>query len=90
MNINVTTNGGSSQVAVGCNNVTQIQSTNPFDEDLKGYAKWLFEQHVIDIENSTVWEMAEQYFGHDLEDAELAHVFDLIGRADVEVMVAWD
>ena len=89
MNINVTTNGGSSQVAVGGSNVTQIQTTNPFDAELKEYVKFLHENATLDIENSTVWEMAEQFFGHDLEDDELDHVFELLRTAQVEVTVTW-
>jgi hypothetical protein len=89
MNINVTTSGGSSQVAVGGSNATQIQTTNPFDADLKEYVKFLHENATLDIENSTVWEMAEQFFGHDLEDDELDHVFELLRTAQVEVNVTW-
>lgn len=82
--------GGNVQIAVGSSGVTQIQSTNPFDEGLKGYVQFLYDNAVEDIENSTVWEMAEQYFGHDLEDGELQHVFKLLGSARVEVNVTWD
>jgi hypothetical protein len=89
VNINVTTSGGSSQVAVGSSNVTQVQTTNPFDEDLKRYVEFLCDNAVEDIENSTVWEMAEQFFGHDLEDTELEHVFKLLRAAKVEVTVTW-
>lgn len=89
MNINVTTNGGSSQVVVGGSNVTQIQTTNPFDAELREYVKFLHDNATLDIENSTVWEMAEQFFGHDLEDDELDHVFELLRTAQVEVTVTW-
>lgn len=90
MSITVATSGGSSQVAVGSSSVIQIQGpTNPFDEDLKGYVQFLYDNAVEDIENSTVWEMAEQYFGHDLEDDELTHVFELLRSAHVEVIVTW-
>jgi hypothetical protein len=82
--------GGNVQIAVGGSGVTQIQTaTNPFDQDLKGYVQFLYDNAVEDIENSTVWEMAEQYFGHDLEDEELQHVFKLLGSARVEVNVSW-
>lgn len=89
MSITVTTSGGSSQVVLGGSTATQIQTTNPFDEDLKRYVEFLCENAVEDIENSTVWEMAEQFFGHDLEDDELQRVFRLLRKAKVEVTVTW-
>jgi len=88
VNINVTTSGGSSQVAVGGSNVTQIQSSSD-DGHLKEYIRFLYENQVEDIENSTVWEMAEQFFGYDPEDEELKHVFELLRTAQVEVTVTW-
>lgn len=90
MNVNVTTNGGSSQIAVGATNVVQVQD-NPrlTPHALRNYVRHLYEAQVDDVENSTVWEMAENYFGYDLSDQELEEVFDLMDSADVEVVVTW-
>lgn len=89
MNVNVVS-GGSTQVAVGVSNVTQIQSSSDDDHGhLKEYIRFLYENKVEDIENSTVWEMAEQFFGYDLEPWALDEVFKLMGTATVEVTVTW-
>lgn len=90
MNVNVTTNGGSSQIAVGATNVVQVQGSTPNrSEALRGYVRHLYEVHAEDVENSSVWEMADQYFGYDLSDQELEEVFDLMSKANVEVVVTW-
>lgn len=90
MNVNVTTNGGSSQIAVGCTNVVQVQEGTPDrSEALRGYVRHLYEVHAEEVENSSVWEMAEQYFGYDLTDQELDEVFNLMSKANVEVIVTW-
>ncbi len=90
MNVNVTTNGGSSQIAVGCTNVVQVQEGTPDrSEALRGYVRHLYEVHATDVENSSVWEMAEAYFGYSLSEDELDTVFDLMSSAQVEVEVTW-
>lgn len=91
MNVNVTTSGGRSQIAVGSNNVVQNMSGsgNVTEQDLRDYIQSLYEQETIDVEFSTVWEMAEQHFGHDLNQAQLDRVFKLMREAQVEVTVTW-
>lgn len=63
---------------------------NVGEEALKAYVKHLHEEAVIDIENLTVWECAEQFFGHDLEEDEFQQVFKLLETANVEVEVTWN
>lgn len=70
--------------------MVQIQGGNVTDIDLKGYVKHLFEENCVDIENSTVWEMAETYFGHDLNQAQLDRVFKLMSEVDVDITVSWE
>jgi len=91
MNVNVTTSGGRSQIAVGSSNVVQsmLGTGNVTDEDLKGYIEFLYEEETVDVENSTVWEAAESFFGHDLNQAQLDRVFALMRDAKVEVNVKW-
>lgn len=60
------------------------------DGDLKGYIQYLYESHAVDVENLTVWEMAEGFFGYDLTDEEFDQVFRLMGKSKVSVIVGWD
>lgn len=91
MNVTVNTSGGSSQIAVGSSGVTQTMGKTPRvdEEDLKRYVRWLFEQHAVDVENSSVWEMADQFFGHELHRDDLRSTYVLMNTAEVEVVVAW-
>lgn len=62
---------------------------NVSDDDLKAYVKTLFEEHVTDVENLTVHEAAEAFFGHDLNSPQIDRVFRLMDSAQVEVVVKW-
>lgn len=83
--------GGNVQIAVGSNGVAQVQNVGlpMYDSDLRRYAEFLFQEHATAIENSSVWEMAEEFLGFELEDAELTHVFELLNTAKVQVIVSW-
>jgi hypothetical protein len=63
---------------------------NASDESLKEYIQYLYESHVVDVENLTVWEMALDFFGYDLTDEQFDQVFDLMGKASVSVIVGWE
>jgi len=91
MSITVTTSGGSSQIAVNSSNVIQNQTQRaPYTDDyLKGYIQTLFDEHATDVENLTVWEMADTYFWDEPTEEEFDRIFKLMREADVEVVVTW-
>lgn len=65
-------------------------STPVSQDTLKEYVQYLYECHVTDVENLTVWEMADDFFGHELTDEQFDQVFDLMGKSTVSVIVGWE
>lgn len=60
------------------------------NESLKEYIQHLYESHAVDVENLTVWEMAQDFFGYDLTDGQFDQVFKLMGKSRVSVIVGWE
>jgi len=87
VNIN---SGGNVQFAVGSDNVVQIQGRDMLREsELKEYVAHLVQSRMTGVEDSDVWELADEFFGVDLNQKELDHVFRLLGSAKVEVEISW-
>ena len=59
------------------------------EQELKGYAEHLIEEHATDIEYTSIYEMAEDYFGgEEFTEDDFEKVNDLLSR--VTVTVTWN
>jgi hypothetical protein len=75
-----------------CDSVTQLDEGSEINGyTMRGYAEYLIEEHALDIENMSIYEMAELFFEDDevlLTEEQVDEVRQFIRRARITVTFA--